>query len=291
LDGRLARASGKTKADGAALDSVLDRYSEAAMLIGLAWFYRDQWVLLAILAFLAGSFLVPYTRARGEALGIEMKVGLMQRPERVVILGLATAFGPAVERWILTPDAGGPPCYFLTVAAIVLLAVSTQFTSAHRLFHLTAALAPAPAARHANAGGTGILPVAPGVVPVSWAVAMRAGTAAGFVIAATVDFCLVLLLVNNAYRVTGVPVAPWLATGVSCFFCTLGHFLACRSSRTARPGVIAVGAALLNTGGVAVLSMVPGLDYRFAWILARIAVLDGWNYPMHGWGQSEDHLR
>jgi FtsH-binding integral membrane protein len=209
-------------------------------------------------------------------------------------LGLATAFGPAVERWILTPDASGQPFYVLTVAAIVLLAVSTQFTSAYRLFHLTAALAPvpAPASGHANAaGGTGILPVFAEGSRDETPVAPGAGTTAGFVIAAAVDFCLVVLLVSYADRVTGVPLAPWLATGVSCFFCTLGHFLACRASRTARPGVIAVGAALLNAGGVAVLSLVPGLDYRFAWILARSAVLGGWNYPMHGLGQPEDPSR
>jgi CDP-diacylglycerol--glycerol-3-phosphate 3-phosphatidyltransferase len=60
---------------------------------------------------------VPYTRARGEALGIDMTVGLMQRPERVVILGLATAFGPAVDAWIYPSDSAAP-VFLLTVAAI-----------------------------------------------------------------------------------------------------------------------------------------------------------------------------
>ena len=94
LDGRLARITGKSSASGAALDSILDRYSEAAMLIGLAWYYRESWVLLPVLAFLAGSFLVPYVRARGEGLGLHLKVGLMQRPERVVVLGVAVVFSP-----------------------------------------------------------------------------------------------------------------------------------------------------------------------------------------------------
>jgi len=273
LDGRLARAAGNTTAAGAALDSVLDRYSEAAMLVGLAWFYRDQWVLLVILAFLAGSFLVPYTRARGEALGIDMKVGLMQRPERVVILGLATAFGPAFERWVLPGEPGGQPFYYVTVMAIVLLAISTQFTSAYRLFHLTAALAPPTDPASAAAAA---VPASP----------MRVAT--GLAIASLVDFSFMVLLVRCVPALSDFVVAPWLATGCACFLCTMAHFAVCRSSRAARPAVIAAGAALLNAGGVAVLSLIPELDYSLAWTLTRVAVLCGWNYPMHGLGQFDE---
>jgi len=261
LDGRLARASGNTTAAGAALDSVLDRYSEAAMLVGLAWYYHDAWVLLAVLALMAGSFLVPYARARGEALGIDMKVGLMQRPERVVILGVATAFGPMFDRW-LTKPADGQPFYLLTVAAIVLLAVSTQFTSAYRLFHLTTTLTQSKDAGSASGGRTSDL----------W------HFAPGIAIATLIDFGLMVFAVD-------VALAPWVATGLSCFVCTMIYLAVCRSSGAARAMVIAVGATILNAGGVAVLAQVPDLHYMLAWALVRGAVLCGWNYPMRSLGQ------
>ena len=129
------RITGKSSASGAALDSILDRYSEAAMLIGLAWYYRESWVLLPVLAFLAGSFLVPYVRDAGEGLGLHLKVGLMQRPERVVVMGVAVAFSPLVEIW--NTGGEGQPFHGLTVLAVLLLAVSTQFTAAHRLVAVT----------------------------------------------------------------------------------------------------------------------------------------------------------
>ena len=135
LDGRVARSAGKTTSRGAALDSILDRYAEAAMIIGLAWFYRNEWVLLALLMFLAGSFLVPYIRARGESLGIDMKVGLMQRPERLVLLGLSALFSPLVDPWL--PSAVQLAPHPLVVATVVLLTVSTQFTAAYRLWYVS----------------------------------------------------------------------------------------------------------------------------------------------------------
>jgi hypothetical protein len=202
-----------------------------------------------------------------------MKVGLMQRPERVVILGLATAFGPAFERWLLPGEPGSQPFYSLTVMAIVLLAISTQFTSAYRLFHLTAALAP---------------PSDPACAPAAAVPASPVRVATGLAIASLVDFSFTVLLVRCVPALSDFAVAPWLATGCSCFLCTMAHFAVCRSSRAARPAVIAAGAALLNAGGVAVLSLVPELDYSLAWSLTRVAVLCGWNYPMHGLGQFDE---
>jgi phosphatidylglycerophosphate synthase len=73
LDGRLARAKNEVTKSGAALDSILDRYSDSAVLVGLAWYYRDSWVLLATQFALVGSALVPYIRARGEAIGVSLK--------------------------------------------------------------------------------------------------------------------------------------------------------------------------------------------------------------------------
>jgi CDP-diacylglycerol--glycerol-3-phosphate 3-phosphatidyltransferase len=108
LDGAVARETGRSSAFGAFLDSTADRVSEMLVFAGLlVYFTRDGAIFYALLAFLAagGSFLVSYTRARAEGLGIPCQVGWMERPERLVLLILACLFGPAVVKavlWVLT---------------------------------------------------------------------------------------------------------------------------------------------------------------------------------------------
>ena len=95
LDGRVARMGNKVSRFGAFYDSVLDRYSELFTLFGLFFFLVLQgYVAWAIVAFVAliGSIMVSYVRARAEGLGLECKVGLMQRPERVVLTSLGALF-------------------------------------------------------------------------------------------------------------------------------------------------------------------------------------------------------
>lgn len=95
LDGRVARMGNKVSRFGAFYDSVLDRYSELFTLFGIFFFLILQgYVAWAIVAFVAliGSIMVSYVRARAEGLGLECKVGLMQRPERVVLTSLAALF-------------------------------------------------------------------------------------------------------------------------------------------------------------------------------------------------------
>jgi len=92
LDGQVARL-GKMQSDyGALFDSVLDRYSELFTFLGICYYLvAHHYFLSSLLAFvgLIGSMMVSYTRARAEGLGIECKGGLMQRPERVVLLGVS----------------------------------------------------------------------------------------------------------------------------------------------------------------------------------------------------------
>jgi len=91
LDGALARFTGQTTRFGAVLDSTLDRLAEAALLLGILVVYAsNQLVAESLLVGLAliGSFTVSYLRARIEALGIECKVGLFTRAERVIVLAL-----------------------------------------------------------------------------------------------------------------------------------------------------------------------------------------------------------
>ncbi|MCB0129979.1 MAG: CDP-alcohol phosphatidyltransferase family protein [Caldilineaceae bacterium] len=96
MDGHLARATNQASVFGAFLDSVLDRYSESVILIALTYYYAHagrglEVVLLA--ATMVGSLMVSYTRARAEALNIECKVGILQRPERVILLVVALITG------------------------------------------------------------------------------------------------------------------------------------------------------------------------------------------------------
>jgi len=92
LDGQVARLGNMSSKFGAFYDSVLDRYSEMFMFLGVCYYLvSHHYFLSSLFAFIAliGSMMVSYTRARAESLGIECKGGLMQRPERVVIMGLS----------------------------------------------------------------------------------------------------------------------------------------------------------------------------------------------------------
>ena len=112
LDGALARSSGKGTTFGAFLDSTTDRIGEAAMLLSIALiFSRDgnQVALAFAIAAVAGSFLVSYTRARAEALGLKGDVGIGSRAERVVVIVAGLVLAP----WGALPWA----IYLLTATA------------------------------------------------------------------------------------------------------------------------------------------------------------------------------
>src|SRR5262245_13367886 len=123
LDGALARAGGKTTPFGAFLDSTTDRVGEGAMLsaIGfvLARHGHDVAVLFTVVA-VAGSFLVPYVRAKAEALGLRGDVGLGSRAERVVVITAGLVLAP----WGLLPYA------------IYLLAATSWLTVVQRVLHV-----------------------------------------------------------------------------------------------------------------------------------------------------------
>jgi CDP-diacylglycerol--glycerol-3-phosphate 3-phosphatidyltransferase len=129
LDGALARATNRVSVFGAFLDSVCDRCAEAAIFLGLVWWYQTssnpRGVVLAYLA-LVGSLMVSYSRARAEGVGVQIaEVGLFQRPERIIALGiglLAAAFLPLVLEIILA-----------------LLAILTAVTVVQRVRHVAAA--------------------------------------------------------------------------------------------------------------------------------------------------------
>lgn len=138
MDGRLARTKNLVTPAGEAIDSVLDRYIDGLMLAGLALHYRATWVLVPVLVALVGTSLVPYVRAKSEALGFPVRDGLMQRPERILYLGGAVALSPILEV-LAFPDAR-PPMHWLAVAGIVFLAITSNATAASRFVALVKAM-------------------------------------------------------------------------------------------------------------------------------------------------------
>ena len=103
FDGSLAKASGRVSQRGAFFDSVGDRVSDTVVLAGFAWYAQDRFgahAAIVPLAVLGASQLVSYIRAKGEALGIDAKGGLMERGERIVVLCVALKF-PADMLWLL----------------------------------------------------------------------------------------------------------------------------------------------------------------------------------------------
>jgi CDP-diacylglycerol--glycerol-3-phosphate 3-phosphatidyltransferase len=108
LDGIVARRTGQVTIFGAFYDSTLDRIADGALLGGIAFFYASHPVyhnlpMLAVsLVGIIGTYMVSYARARAEALGIDAKVGVMQRAERVILICVPQAlFGLAFHGWIL----------------------------------------------------------------------------------------------------------------------------------------------------------------------------------------------
>jgi CDP-diacylglycerol--glycerol-3-phosphate 3-phosphatidyltransferase len=125
LDGALARVGGKTTPFGAFLDSTTDRIGEGAMLGAIALVfsrYGHEVALALTIAAVAGSFLVSYTRARAEALGLRGDVGIGSRAERVVVITGGLVLAP-VSIWLL-------------VAAISLLAATAWLTVMQRILHV-----------------------------------------------------------------------------------------------------------------------------------------------------------
>ena len=106
LDGAVARAQGTATSYGAFLDSVLDRYADAGIMIAVAWymFSRGNTVgMLLSLASLVGSFLISYARARAEGLSVSCSHGLMERPERIILLAAGAITGYIIPvLWIMT---------------------------------------------------------------------------------------------------------------------------------------------------------------------------------------------
>ncbi|MDZ7316392.1 MAG: CDP-alcohol phosphatidyltransferase family protein [candidate division KSB1 bacterium] len=128
LDGDVARAANRTTRFGALFDSVLDRYAELALYFGIGYFFLTNWafdlryktfVFFVVFMAAAGSTMVSYVRARAEGLDIDCRVGLMQRPERILLLG----FGALISVKSL-------------LVVLALIALLANFTAVQRIVHV-----------------------------------------------------------------------------------------------------------------------------------------------------------
>ncbi len=127
FDGRIARARGMASDRGAFLDATLDRFAEVGAFVGLAVLFRESAPALAlVVTALGGSLLVSYARARGESVGVSCKLGIMQRAERLLLVGLGGLLDPALTSWVAW-DAGS-----LLLGVLGLVAVGTVGTAIFR---------------------------------------------------------------------------------------------------------------------------------------------------------------
>ena len=129
VDGHVARTTDRVTRFGSFYDSTLDRISEVIVFLGVFSLYNgsgpdigEPWMVYVVALALAGSLMVSYTRARAEGMGIECRVGLMQRAERVLLLGIATLFfGSWRNGFVLT-------------LVMLVMAVLTNLTALYRIF-------------------------------------------------------------------------------------------------------------------------------------------------------------
>jgi len=128
VDGSVARASDRVTRFGALFDSTLDRYAEITVFFGIGYYFVSQHtqgsstgllVSMAVFIALAGSIMVSYVRARAEGLGFECKIGLLQRSERLLLVGL-----------------GALICEFTLILAMIIIAIFANFTAIQRIVHI-----------------------------------------------------------------------------------------------------------------------------------------------------------
>jgi phosphatidylglycerophosphate synthase len=136
LDGQMARQTGKFSSFGAFFDSAIDRFSEIFIFMGFAWYFSGNldrepgavpgsWVVLIVILALSGSFMVSYTRARAEGMGVDCKVGWMQRPERIIFLVLGSLLAGILDDgfWVMT-------------GTLSLIAVLSNYTAIQRVLYV-----------------------------------------------------------------------------------------------------------------------------------------------------------
>jgi CDP-diacylglycerol--glycerol-3-phosphate 3-phosphatidyltransferase len=131
VDGQLARAKKLSTASGAFLDSTLDRICDGLIFGGCVVYYAGTPIMFVALLVMIMSFTVSYSRARGETLGVSGAEGLMQRADRIVLLGISLAFSAFVGH--RTEGFVPRPFYGVTAGALCLMAVLNTITVVARI--------------------------------------------------------------------------------------------------------------------------------------------------------------
>jgi phosphatidylinositol phosphate synthase len=130
-DGIVARKTNRSSMAGEFFDATVDRYNDLFAFLGLMYYYRNDLLPLGLAAAaMIGSTLTSYTRAKGEAVGVDPKVGWMQRHERGVYLGFATCMAPVVSHF--AEPGVAHPRHFSVIAALVLMAITANVTAVWR---------------------------------------------------------------------------------------------------------------------------------------------------------------
>jgi CDP-diacylglycerol--glycerol-3-phosphate 3-phosphatidyltransferase len=138
-DGIVARKTNTSSMAGEFYDATVDRYNDLFAFLGLMYYYRNDPLPLSLATLaMIGSTLTSYTRAKGESVGVDPNVGWMQRHERGVYLGLATALAPVVAYF--TERGSAHPHYFTVVAALALMAITANVTAIWRARFVLAGL-------------------------------------------------------------------------------------------------------------------------------------------------------
>jgi CDP-diacylglycerol--glycerol-3-phosphate 3-phosphatidyltransferase len=139
LDGAVARARGVASEAGEILDAAVDRWAEMALFLAYAFYYRTYPLGFWLAGFSCmGSVMVSYARAKGEIVQVDAKMGLMQRHERAVYLGMATLFSPVVA--LYTEPGVEHPRHYLVLGVLFLIAFFATLTSIQRTAYTRAEL-------------------------------------------------------------------------------------------------------------------------------------------------------
>lgn len=134
IDGQVAQGRGMGTKFGALYDSVLDRYAEFAMFFGIGYYFiksGDYFSSIVTFIALGGSLMTSYIRARSEALNFDCRVGIMQRPERIVYIGFASILS-GILSWILAV----PYSLIPLITVLVIIAFMANYTACQRIWHV-----------------------------------------------------------------------------------------------------------------------------------------------------------
>ncbi len=156
LDGRVARAQGITTKHGAFFDSCIDRAAEVLVLLGVMSYFRDGVFAYLVFLLMGSALMVSYTKARAEGIGVSCDMGIMQRPERIVYLGVASIFNFFGN--LISGSLGYGGGDILLKLSVVVVLVLSVWTAGQRMAHVMGVLkeseAPPGETEEQNRGGS-----------------------------------------------------------------------------------------------------------------------------------------